>query len=117
MALFEDFGADEKKKLVAIWKAMRPADKEHFINQCAIGLSVWGSDERGKKVIASLISNMLEDGSKNLADIGLYLEFLDEGEIKGMEEKFRKAMSLIDSYRFKHDLPSEPAKDFIFTEK
>lgn len=117
MSLFEDFGPEEKKRIVEIWKAMSPQDREHFINQAAIGLSVWGSDDKGKNIITNLIRNMLEDGSKNLADFGLYLEFLDEKIISGKEERFRKAIALIDSYRFKHDLPSEPNKDFIFNDK
>ncbi|MFA5077365.1 MAG: hypothetical protein WC488_02980 [Candidatus Micrarchaeia archaeon] len=113
MALFDDFESEAKKKLGAIWKAMSQEDREHFINQVALALSVVGSDEKGKKLMAGLLGNMLEDGSRNLADVGLYLEFVDEAELKGKEDKFRKAQSMLENYRFKHDLPSEPSKEFF----
>lgn len=113
MTIFEDFNLETKKKLVVIWKSMDAPEHEHFINQVALGISIWGSDEKGKEIAVQIIKNMLIDGSKNLADFGIYLEFLDEDYIKGREEKFKKAMTLLESYRFRHDLPSEPSKQFI----
>ncbi|MEW6529150.1 MAG: hypothetical protein AB1391_04630 [Candidatus Micrarchaeota archaeon] len=113
MALFEDFELNVKKKLVAIWKSMDAKDKDHFINQAALALSIWGNDEKGKDIVVEIIKNMLLDGSKNLADFALYLEFLDEDLIKNKEDKLKKAMSLLENYRFKHGLPSEPSKDFL----
>ena len=114
MTIFDDFDLDTKKKLVVIWKSMSMEDKDHFINEIALALSVWGSDERGKGIAVGIIRNMLVDGSKNLADFGLYLEYLDESEFSGKEQKFQKAMAVLDGYRFKHGLPSEPSKEFAF---
>ncbi len=117
MLIFENFELGIKKKLVVIWKAMNESDRSHFINQVALALSVLGNDEKGKKIAEELVLNMLEDGSKNLSDFGLYLEFLGEKTISGKEEKVAKVSSLVESYRFKHGLPSEPAREFIFNEK
>ncbi len=111
--VFDDFDLETKKKLVVIWKAMGEQDKDHFINQVALALSVWGSDEKGKKIAVEIIGNMLEDGSRNLADFGLYLEFLDVESTSGMEGKFKKAIAVLENYRFKHGLPSEPTREFI----
>ncbi|MDD5337137.1 MAG: hypothetical protein PHS02_01505 [Candidatus ainarchaeum sp.] len=113
MVFFDQVSTEAKKKLGIIWKSMSQEDKEHFINQVALALSVLGSDEKGKKLVVELLGNMLEDGSRNLADVGLYLEFLDEAELKGKEDKFKKAQAMLESYRFKHDLPSEPSKEFF----
>ena len=113
MGFFDDFDQVSRKQLSAIWKGMAPADKEHFINQVSLALSVWGSDDKGKEIAVTLVSNMLEDGSKNLADFGLYPEFLDEKESEGRADKIRRASAILENYRFKHDLPSEPSKDFL----
>ncbi len=115
--LFEGFDLPTKKRLVVIWKAMDEEDRDHFINEVALLLSVIGSDEHGKKVVEQLVHNMLEDGSKNLADFGLYLEFLDERMIGAKADRFKKASAVLDSYRFKHGLSSEPTKDFSFNGK
>lgn len=114
MTVFEDFELETKKKLVVIWKSMNAQDRDHFINQVALALSVWGSDEKGKGIATEIIRNMLVDGSKNLADFALYLEFLDESSLKGKEPQFKKAMAVLEGYRFKHGLPSEPSKEFLF---
>ncbi len=112
--VFDDFNTETKKKLVVIWKAMDGQDRDHFINEVALALSVWGSDDKGKQLAVEIIRNMLVDGSKNLADFGLYLEFLEENAVKGKEDKFRKAMAVLEGYRFKHGLPSEPSREFLF---
>ncbi|VVB98527.1 Uncharacterised protein [uncultured archaeon] len=112
--VFDDFDMETKKKLVVIWKTMDEQDRDHFINQVALSLSVWGSDEKGKDIAVEIIRNMLVDGSKNLADFGLYLEFIDSDELNGKADKFKKAVAVLDGYRFKHGLPSEPNKEFIF---
>ncbi len=113
MNIFDGFDADMKRKLVVIWKSMSAEDRDHFINQMALSLSVWGSDDRGTKIAVELVKNLLEDGSKNLADFGLYLEYLDERMLSSKEQKYKKAMNMLDDYRFKHALPSEPAKEFV----
>ncbi|MBU0586891.1 hypothetical protein KJ780_05245 [Candidatus Micrarchaeota archaeon] len=110
MNIFSDFKVPEKKKLISIWKKMGPKDQDHFINQVALALSVWGSDEKGKKILVQIIDNMIQDGSSNLADFGLYPEFLDEDLIGKKSEKVQRAMNILESYRFKHGLPSEPNK-------
>lgn len=42
---------DEKRKgkILGTWKKMSESDKAHFINQVALALSVWGSDQKGKR--------------------------------------------------------------------
>lgn len=116
MNVFADFEAGAKKTLVAIWNAMDKSDRDHFINQVALALSIWGADERGKKIVIQIIRNMLGDGSKNLADFGLYVEFLDEDVVGTKSDKVKRVISVLESYRFKHDLPSEPSKDFLSNE-
>ncbi len=117
MTIFENFELNTKKKLVVIWKSMDAQDRDHFINQVALALSVWGSDEKGKNIAVEIIKNMLLDGSKNLADFALYLEFLDEDLFKNKEDKFKKAMVVLENYRFRQGLPSEPSKGFLFNDK
>lgn len=114
MAIFEDIDAETKKKLVIIWKTMSKQDRDHFINQVALTLTILNDVEKGKKLIFEILHNMLEDGSKNLADIGLYFEFLDEDTVK--EIHLKKILSVMGNYRFKQGLPSEPNKEFLFND-
>jgi hypothetical protein len=52
------------------------------------------------------------DGSQSLADFGLYVESsLSEQQAAERWPKIRRASMIIDDYRFKNALPSEPHKD------
>lgn len=103
-----------KKEMVRIWKTMDEEDKEHFTNQVALALSIWGTDEEGLELVAIIMQKMVEDGSKNLADFGLYVDwFIRNGGTKLYEDKkkaLKKASIVIESYRLKYDLPSEVHK-------
>ncbi len=111
---FADFPLEYKKKLVILWKRANNADREHFINQVTYALATWGFDKVGKEIVAIVIEKMLEDGSTNLSDFGLYVkQLIKEGltdVYSNRSESIKKAAMLIDSYRFKHELPLSPSK-------
>ncbi|MEM2948032.1 MAG: hypothetical protein QXL47_01290 [Candidatus Anstonellales archaeon] len=117
MGAFDKVSEEAKKAMVAVWKTMNPEDKMHFVNQVALALSIWGDDEKGKEMVALIMEKLVEDGSKNLADFGLYIEwFLRSGgeEIyRAKAEKAKRAVLVIDGYRIKHGLPSEPQKTIL----
>jgi hypothetical protein len=117
MGAFDKVSGEAKKAMVAIWKTMNPEDKMHFVNQVALALCIWGDDEKGKEMVALILEKLVEDGSKNLADFGLYIEwFMKSGgeEIyKTKAEKAKRAALVIDGYRIKHGLPSEPQKTIL----
>ncbi len=106
-----------KREMVRIWKTMSEEDKEHFTNQVALALSIWGTDDEGLELIAIIMQKMVEDGSKNLADFGLYIDwFIKNGGVELYEDKkkaIKKASIVVESYRLKYDLPSEPHKSIF----
>ena len=103
-----------KARIVGIWKAMSESDKAHFINKVALGLSVWGSDERGRRVVVEIMRLMTSNGTSTLADFGLYVErALGVSEASGLEDKIKRASFIIDGYRIKNALPSEPHKELF----
>lgn len=110
-----DFLDDESKsKIVSTWKAMSESDKTHFINQVALGLSVWGSDERGKKVVVEVLRLMTSNGTNTLADFGLYVDRIASNPTAaGLTDKVRRAAVIIEGYRIKNALPSEPHKELF----
>ncbi|MFH0885208.1 MAG: hypothetical protein V1861_05865 [Candidatus Micrarchaeota archaeon] len=105
-----DFLDDEgKAKIVGTWKAMTESDKAHFINQVALALSIWGSDEKGKRVVVQVLQLMTNNGTNTLADFGLYVERAIGTEgTAGLEDKIKRAALIIEGYRIKNALPSEP---------
>lgn len=105
-----DFLDDESKaKIIGLWKGMSESDKAHFINQVALALSIWGSDERGKKVVVQVLKVMGQNGTNTLADFGLYIEQVVGKEgTSGLEDKIKRAALIIEGYRIKNALPSEP---------
>ncbi len=111
---FADFPPEDKRRLVLVWKKMSPIDREHFINQVAYAMAMWGMDKKGKELVALVIERMLEDDSINLADFGIYLKKLtNEGLLDVYKDKadaIKKAIVLIDSYRLKYELPLKPTK-------
>ncbi len=112
---FEYVPREVTKRLVKVWKSMTPQDKEHFVNQVALALSMWGDDVEGRKMVAKVLIEMMNDGSMNLADFGIYVRELlrHENEFKDRLRKIRKAMVILDSYRLRYDLPSIPQKEIV----
>jgi len=111
---FEKVSLEIKKKIVDIWRFMGEEDKEHFINQVALSLSVWGTDGEGKEIVAKVMEILVKDGSKNLADFGIYIDklMLIEND-RRMEEKngdIVKAIEVVDAYRIRYEMTSEPQK-------
>ena len=103
-----------ENRILAIWKNMNESDKAHFINQVALALSVWGSDEKGKRVVVQVLRMMTENGTQTLADFGLYVErVLGRKESGGLDEKIRRASVIIEGYRVKNSLSSEPHRDLL----
>ncbi len=114
MNYFEGLTKEEAKRLAAIWKSMDDADKEHFINQVALTLSVLGDTKESRSLIAEAIKLLLKDGSTNLADVGLYLETL-LSQLRGKmgrkeSHNLKRAILFVESYRLKYDLPPTPHK-------
>ncbi len=109
MIRVEDLPAETKDKIVKIWKTMNESNKMHFINQMALALSVWGSDENGKKKVLEVIDAMVSDGSETLSDFGLYIS---KG-VKSIGDKEKRANRIIEDYRLKYDLPTFPTKPLI----
>jgi hypothetical protein len=114
---FEKVSGEAKKRIVDIWKFMGEEDKEHFINQVALSLSIWGTDDEGKGIVAKVMEILVKDGSKNLADFGIYIDrlMLIEND-KEMEEKnsdIVKAIEVVDAYRIRYEMASEPQKSIF----
>jgi hypothetical protein len=108
-----DFLDDQSKmRIVGIWKNMSEADKAHFINQVALALSVWGSDEKGKRMVIEILRMMTNNGTRTLADFGLYVDkAVGMKEASGLDDKIRRAALIIEGYRIKNALSSEPHKE------
>jgi len=108
-----DFMDDKSKaKIVSIWKAMDENDKGHFINQVALALSIFGSEEKGKTIVVNILDMMCENGTNTLADFGLYIDkAISIPEAAGMNEKIKRAAIILEGYRIKNGLPSEPHHD------
>ncbi|HSB46916.1 MAG TPA: hypothetical protein VLD37_02795 [Candidatus Bilamarchaeum sp.] len=104
-----------ENKILAIWKNMSESDKAHFINQVALALSVWGSDEKGKRAVVRVLGLMTENGTHTLADFGLYVDRITGSkEASGLDEKIKRASLIIEGYRIKNSLSSEPHRELDF---
>lgn len=110
-----DFIDDEsKQRIIETWKGMSESDKAHFINQVALALSIWGSDKKGKRVVVEILRIMTEDGTKTLADFGLYVDkALELDEANGLDEDIKRAVLIIEGYRIKNALSSEPHRELF----
>ncbi len=107
--MFEDIPEDAKGTIIENWKGMSETDKAHFINQVALALSVWGSDEKGRELVVEVLRLMTNNGTKTLADFGIYVEkLLDTKKATGKVSKIKRASLILEGYRIKHSLPSEP---------
>ncbi len=105
---------EDKEKIMQIWREMTESDKAHFINQVALGLSVWGSDSRGKEVVIQILDLMMSNGTTTLADFGLYVdEVRGLGQYRELDEKIKRAGIIIEGYRIKNALPSEPHRELL----
>lgn len=112
MGIFELAGKETQKGIVKLWKDMGREDKDYFIDQVALALSVWGTDENGKKLVAKVLDTLIKDGSGNLADFGLYIEeYLSENSKEARGGKMKRASGVISRYRMKNALSSIPHKE------
>jgi hypothetical protein len=112
MVFLDVLDAASENRILSIWKVMSESDKAHFINQVALALSVWGSDEKGKKMVVEVLRLMTNNGTHTLADFGLYVDkVIGSGEASGMEDKVKRASLIIEGYRIKNALSSEPHKE------
>ncbi len=110
--MFGDIDDEAKEKIIKKWKKMSETDKAHFINQVALALSVWGSDERGRALVVEVLKHMAESGTKTLADFGLFAERLENSRnAAGRISKIKRAGLILEGYRIKHGLPSVPHID------
>ena len=107
--MFEDIADEPKGEIIAKWTRMSETDKAHFINQVALALSVWGSDEKGRELVVEVLKMMTNNGTKTLADFGIYVEKLtDSKKASGRVAKIRRAGLILEGYRIKNGLPSIP---------
>jgi hypothetical protein len=103
-----------KLKLVEIWKTMNKRDREHFINQVALALSVWGADDKGKQIAVDVFRLMMEDESSSLSDFGLYVGKVAAATcLLDRQDKVQRAAAILDGYRTKYGLSSEPHRDIV----
>ena len=114
MVFLDVLDQTSENRILAIWKNMNESDKAHFINQVALALSVWGSDEKGKRVVVQILRLMTENGTQTLADFGLYVErVVGLKEAGGLDAKIRRASVIIEGYRVKNSMSSEPHRDLF----
>ncbi len=111
--VFENVPEQLKKKIIAAWREMDEDEKTHFVNQVALGMSIWGSDVEGNMMVVKVLELMANDGSSNLVDFGLYVSGLLDQDGLNREEKVKRASGIIERYREKNALPSEPHKDLF----
>ena len=112
MSVFQDVDDNTKQVLIFAWKKMSETEKTHFINQVSLALTVWGTDEAGRKAVIEVLTNLIKDGSKNLSDFGLYVRNLYERkDLSTKLDKIKRAALILDGYRIKNSLPSEPHKE------
>jgi hypothetical protein len=111
-----DFIDDEgKTKIISMWKGMSESDKAHFINQMALAMSIWGSDEKGRRLVVEVLRVMTGNGTQTLADFGLYVEkAAGFKEAAGLADKIKRAAIIIEGYRVKNALSSEPHRELEF---
>lgn len=103
-----------ENRILSVWKGMSESDKAHFINQVALALSVWGSDERGKRIVVEILRMMTENGTQTLADFGLYVDRATGlKESRGLDAKVKRASIIIEGYRIKNALSSEPHRELV----
>lgn len=101
-----------KERILIAWRDMTESDKAHFINQVALALSVWGSDEKGRSVVIEVLRLMMVDGTRTLADFGLYIDkVVGTRGAGGLDTRIRRASLIIEGYRVKNALSAQPHLD------
>ena len=113
MGVFDGINAKTKKEIVAIWAKMNAKDRDYFIDQVALALSVWGSDDNGRGLIVGVLERMVRDGSGNLSDFGLYVEEYAHAEGGRNKKSVMRAGKIIDDYRLRNALSSVPHKEWL----
>ena len=112
MGAFEKIDVETKRNMVKIWKNMGTEDKDYFVDQVALALSIWGTDERGTFLVAKVMATLVKDGSENLADFGIYIEnYLKRNKREKRKGKMERASGIIGRYRLKNALSSVPHKE------
>ncbi len=111
MDVFENVDLETKTLIVERWKIMSESDKTHFINQASLALTVWGNDLEGKGLVIEILKSMVSNGSTTLADFGLYISKIMKEKKGERAKKVKRASLIIEGYRLKHELPSEPHRD------
>lgn len=108
-----DYIDDEiKLKIMDKWRLMSETDKAHFINQVALSLSVWGSDTKGRELVVEVLKYMMTNGTSTLADFGIYVgKLIKSKKGTGRVSKIRRASLILEGYRIKHSLSSEPHRE------
>ena len=112
--VFEDIPLEIKDGVVSRWKTMSETDKQHFINQVSLALSICGTEEGSKRMVAEVLKTLVQNGSETLADFGLYLDAVSNPEYSTLLGKIRRASLVIEGYRIKHAMPSEPTKSISY---
>lgn len=113
MDISELTDTETESRIIETWKAMDESDKGHFINQVALAMSIWGSDEEGRMMVVRVLKHMADNESNTLADFGLYIEkALVSDDVRSMPlNKIRRASLIIEGYRIKNALSSVPHKE------
>jgi len=112
MGAFEKIDVETKKEMTKISGKMSPSDREYFVDQVALALSIWGTDEKGTLLVAKIMAKLVNDGSENLADFGLYIEDYIVGNSREKRmDKLERASGIISRYRLKNALSSVPHKE------
>ena len=107
--MFNDLNDEAKAEIIGKWKTMSETDKAHFINQVALALSIWGSDEKGRTLVVEVLRYMNKKGTNTLADFGIFVdELLSSKAATGRTSKIKRASLVLEGYRIKHALSSEP---------
>ena len=112
MGAFEKIDVDTKREMTKIWGKMSASDREYFVDQVALALSIWGTDEKGTLLVARIMAKLVTDGSENLADFGLYIEdYIVGNSSEKRMDKLERASGIISRYRLKNALSSVPHKE------
>lgn len=107
--MLNNFSDEAKEEIIGKWKNMSETDKAHFINQVALALSVWGSDQKGRKLVIEVLRQMNKSGTSTLADFGIFVDrLLKSKSASGRTSKIKRASLILEGYRIKHALSSEP---------
>ena len=98
--MFNDLNDEAKAEIIGKWKTMSETDKAHFINQVALALSIWGSDEKGRTLVVEVLRYMNKKGTNTLADFGIFVdELLSSKAATGRTSKIKRASLVLEGYR------------------